>query len=76
MNEEDKKYNFPILFCERVMQKVRGWKAKFMSQVGKEILVKVVLQAILAYIMYVFKIPLAIIRRLEQWLETFGGHKI
>ena len=40
---------------ERLDSKLSGWKEKMLSQAGKEILIKAVAQAILAYTMSVFK---------------------
>jgi hypothetical protein len=41
----------------RVKNKLDGWKERFLSQAGKEILLKVVVQAIPTYSMSVFKLP-------------------
>jgi hypothetical protein len=40
----------------RVRKKVDGWKEKFLSQAGKEVLLKVVIQAIPAYSISVFQL--------------------
>lgn len=42
---------------ERVWKKFQGWKEKLLSQVGREILIKVVVQALPTYIMSCFKLP-------------------
>ena len=39
--------------------------------VGREVLIKVVLQAIPAYIMMVFKVPHSITRKIEQLINKF-----
>lgn len=39
-----------IMVVERVWKKIKGWKEKFLSRAGKEVLVKVVAQAIPTYI--------------------------
>jgi hypothetical protein len=41
----------------RVRKKVDGWKEKFLSQAEKEILIKVVVQAIPTYSMSIFQLP-------------------
>ena len=40
---------------EKVWQKLQGWEAKLLSQVVREVLLKVVIQAILTYTMGCFK---------------------
>lgn len=39
------------LVIERVWKKIKGWKEKFLSRAGKEVLIKVVARAIPSYIM-------------------------
>ncbi|GAU33808.1 hypothetical protein TSUD_221460 [Trifolium subterraneum] len=41
---------------DRVWKKLKGWKEKFLSRVGKEVLIKPVAQAILSYIMGCYKL--------------------
>lgn len=42
---------------ERVMTKIEGWKGNLLNQAGKEVLIKVVLQAIPSYAMSIVKFP-------------------
>lgn len=42
---------------ERILEKITGWKEKLLSQAGKKILIKFVLQAIRSYVMSVFLLP-------------------
>lgn len=42
---------------ERIIEKTKGWKEKFLNQSGKEILIKAVLQAIPSYSMSILKYP-------------------
>ena len=41
---------------ERIWSKMQGWKEKLLSQAGKEVMIKVVIQSILMYSMSVFKL--------------------
>ena len=45
---------------EKITKKVMGWKEKFISKAGREILIKAVAQAIPTYNMGIFKIPNAL----------------
>lgn len=47
---------------DKVRQKVQSWDGKWISQVGKEVLVKTVVQALPTYAMSVFLIPMNIIK--------------
>jgi hypothetical protein len=40
-----------------IWERINGWKEKFLSHAGKEVLMKAVLQAISIYTMSVFKLP-------------------
>lgn len=42
---------------ERILSKVEGWKENLFNQAGKEVLIKVVLQAIPSYAMSVVRFP-------------------
>lgn len=45
---------------ERISKRVMGWKEKFISKVGREILIKTIAQAIPTYSLSLFKIPKAV----------------
>ena len=42
---------------EKISKRVMGWKEKYISKAGREILIKTVTQAIPTYTMGIFKIP-------------------
>ena len=62
---------------ERVWKKIQGWKEKLLSQVGREILIKAVVQAIPTYTMSCFKLPLGLCGELESLIRKFWwGQKV
>ncbi|XP_042980012.1 uncharacterized protein LOC122310200 [Carya illinoinensis] len=56
---------------DKVKGKMSNWKVNMLSQGGKEILLKSVLQAIPTYSMGIFLLPKVILRRLNQLLQSF-----
>ncbi|XP_038716200.1 uncharacterized protein LOC120009617 [Tripterygium wilfordii] len=66
---------------ERVVARIRGWKEKFLSQPGKETLIKVVAQSIPTYTMSVFRLPNSFFEELmvvlnKFWWRSNGGKGI
>lgn len=51
---------------DRVKKKLKGWKAKTLTQVGKKVLIKSVAQAIPAYLMSCFKISKQFVMKSKQ----------
>ncbi|XP_021735275.1 uncharacterized protein LOC110701958 [Chenopodium quinoa] len=66
---------------DRVWKKLQGWKEKLLSQAGKEILLKAVIQAIPTYLMGVYKFPsetswgLSLVMVAATRGEVYGGSK-
>lgn len=56
---------------ERVITKTKGWREKFLSQAGKEILIKSVLQAIPAYSMSILKYPSSMCKKISSQIARF-----
>ncbi|KAL5548188.1 hypothetical protein UlMin_003419 [Ulmus minor] len=56
---------------DRVWNKLCGWKSKLLSAGGREILTKAIIQAIPAYSMYMFKIPISLIKELHRLCARF-----
>lgn len=56
---------------EKIGKKLVGWKEKMLSKVGKEVLIKVVAQAILTYTMSCFKIPDSLCEELTSMIRNF-----
>lgn len=56
---------------EKITKKGMGWKEKFISKVGREILIKTVAQATLTYTMVIFKIPNALCDTLNSTLAKY-----
>ena len=65
-----KKQSF-IILKERVWKKLQGWKENLSSQVGREVLIKAVIQAIPTYTMSFFKLPKGLVRELENLIQKF-----
>ncbi|XP_030970117.1 uncharacterized protein LOC115990422 [Quercus lobata] len=56
---------------ERVWAKLQGWKEKILSQSGKEILLKAVVQAIPTFAMSCFKLPVGLCKEIEMQIRKF-----
>lgn len=56
---------------ERVWKKLQGWEGKLLSQVGWEVLIKVVIQAIPAFAMGCFKLSLGLCHEIEVQIRKF-----
>ena len=56
---------------ERGWRKLNGWEEKLLSQVGRKILIKVVIQAIPTYTMSCFKLPLGLCSNIEYLIRKF-----
>ena len=67
---KNKKASFNYI-KERVWKKIQGWKEKLLSQAGREILIKAIVQAILTYTMSCFKLPLGLCGDIESIIRKF-----
>jgi hypothetical protein len=56
---------------DRVRKRISDWKVKFLSQAGKEILIKAVLQAIPTYSMSIFLLPKKLCNNLNGIMQRF-----
>ena len=56
---------------EKVWSKIKGWKEKLLSQSGREILIKAVVQAIPTYTMNCFKLPVKLCQDIEGLIRRF-----
>ena len=56
---------------EKICKKLVGWKGKLLSMGGKEILIKVVAQAIPTYTMSYFQLPKSLCEDLEKMMRSF-----
>ena len=65
-----KKQSF-IYIKERVWKKLQGWKERLLSQAGREVLIKLVIQAIPTYTMSCFKLLKELIKELETMIRKF-----
>ena len=67
---KNKKASFNYI-KERVWKKIQGWKEKLLSQAGREILIKAIVQAIPTYTMSCFKLPLGLYGDIESIIRKF-----
>lgn len=49
---------------ERIWARMQDWKEELLSQVGKEVMIKEVIQSIPAYSMSVFKLPVSLCNKI------------
>ena len=56
---------------EKITKQVLGWKEKFISKAGREILIKTVAQAIPIYSMGIFRIPKALCDSINSTLAKY-----
>lgn len=65
---------------EKVQKKLGGWKEKFLSAAGKEVLIKAVIQSIPTYVMGCFELPNQLCHDIQQlmakfWWGSRGGER-
>lgn len=59
------------LVVDSVWKKIKGWKEKFLSRHGKEVIIKVIAQVISSYIMRCYKLPEGMCQEIEGMLAKF-----
>ncbi|PWA73639.1 hypothetical protein CTI12_AA259400 [Artemisia annua] len=69
------KGEFFAFLLEKVLLKMQGWKQKLLSQAGREILIKSVIQAIPNYAMQCYLLPKNLLNKLMAYVRRFfwGG---
>ena len=50
---------------------MQGWKEKLLSQAGKEVMIKAVVQSIPTYLMSVFKLLVGLRKDIEAMIQKF-----
>jgi hypothetical protein len=61
---------------DRIWKRLHDWKNKFLSQAGKEILLKAVIQTIPTYNMSIFLLPVGLSTEINSLMQQFWwGHK-
>jgi len=68
---EDKKTRTFASLVSRVRKKLEGWKEKFLTQAGNEVLLKEVVQTIPTYAMSVSKLPKTLCKQLNSLMSNF-----
>ncbi|KAK8928576.1 hypothetical protein KSP39_PZI017944 [Platanthera zijinensis] len=56
---------------DHIWNRIQGWKVKFLSRAGREILIKVVLTSIPAYVMSCFRLPKSLFAEINSILAGF-----
>ncbi|KAK9998718.1 hypothetical protein SO802_018321 [Lithocarpus litseifolius] len=56
---------------ECIWAKMQGWKEKLLSQAGKEVMIKAVVQSIPTYSMSVFRLPVGFLKDIEAMIQKF-----
>jgi hypothetical protein len=56
---------------EKIMNQLQNWKVNFLSQAGKEVLLKAVVQAIPTFSMRVFQIPISLCKEINALMQSF-----
>ena len=65
-----KKQSFNLI-KEKIWRKLQSWEGKLLSQVGREVLIKVVIQAIPTFAMRCFKLPVGLCHDIEALMKKF-----
>ena len=61
---------------EKIWRKLQGWEGKLLSQAGREVLLKSIIQAIPTYTMGCFKLPIGLCHEIEALIKKFWwGHR-
>ena len=60
-----------VYIKKRVRKKFQGWKEKLISQAGREVFIKSVIQAISTYSMSCFRLPKGMIKEIEIMIRKF-----
>lgn len=66
-----KKVELFQFLVEKVKERTKGWSNKFLSQGGKEVLLKAIAIAMPVYTMNVFKIPKGICEDIERVMANY-----
>lgn len=70
----NKKAMFSFL-KDRIWNKINSWSSRCLSQAGREVLIKSVLQSIPSYVMSIFLLPATLLQEIEKMLNSFWwGH--
>jgi hypothetical protein len=56
---------------KRVTNRLSNWKIKFLSQAGKEVLLKAMIHAIPTYSMRVFLLPISLCKEINKLMQNF-----
>jgi hypothetical protein len=60
-----------IYLLERIIERLKGWKEKFLSLGGKEVLLKAIIQSIPVFAMGIFKLPKQLCKEINDAMSSF-----
>lgn len=63
------------LIQERISKKMKNWKTKLLSEAGKEVMLKSVIQALPVYSMSCFKLPKGVCNEITKSMARFWWSK-
>jgi hypothetical protein len=56
---------------DRVWQQISSWSSKCLSKVGREVMIKLVLQVFPSYVMSIFRLPNTLLDEIEKMMNAF-----
>ncbi|KAL0345922.1 UNVERIFIED_CONTAM: hypothetical protein Sradi_4423500 [Sesamum radiatum] len=56
---------------ERILKRLQGWATKELSQAGRMVLIRTVLEALPTYMMGYFELPISFVKEMEEIMANF-----
>lgn len=68
---ERSKHNALAFIKDRMTRKIQGWKGKILSQAGREVMIKSVVNVVPSYVINCFKLPSKTCKELDSMVANF-----